>query len=152
VLRSGNNGYYPPANNPFNWLANYFNDNWWLAVLISAPIVIVVSALWMATLTLAAKWLIVGRYREGTWGIWSWYSMRVRLIDPLLGMTDTAVATPLRATPFYNWWLRLLGANIGVDVYIDTVGLRSYDVLHFHDHSTLEYNTCVCCIHMHNDD
>ena len=143
VLRSSDDGYYPPAHNPFNWLANYFDNNWWLAVLISAPIVIIMSAVWMAMITLLAKWTIVGRYKEGTWGLWSWYAMRCRLVDPLLGMTDTAIATPLRATPFYNWWLRLLGTNIGVDVYIDTVGLRSYDVLFLHDHCTLEYNVVI---------
>ena len=71
------------------------------------------AALSLAVLTalpIAAKWLLVGRFGEQTFPIWSLRYFRFWVVKSLV---RTAPPAALPGSPIYNLYLRLLGARIG---------------------------------------
>ncbi len=65
--------------------------------------------------SIAAKWLIVGRFRAGDYPLWGSYYFRWWLVRRIIGVT----ATPyLAGTPMIRGYYRMLGAKIGKRAYI----------------------------------
>jgi non-ribosomal peptide synthetase-like protein len=91
---------------------------WVLAA--AAPVAMLLGFIITLVLGLAAKWLLVGRFREVEHPVWSWGYFRwwlaKMLTMPVQGMAQSFVGTPL-APVFY----RLLGARIGKRVYLGAV-------------------------------
>jgi non-ribosomal peptide synthetase-like protein len=80
----------------------------------------------MLGLSIASKWLLIGKYRAGSYPLWGFYYFRwwlARLIQQLVPLW------PLIGTPFLAWHYRLLGANIGKNCYLGTDELNTYDLL-----------------------
>jgi non-ribosomal peptide synthetase-like protein len=88
----------------------------WLFVAAS-PLVAVVMFAGTLAMGLGVKWLLVGRFREVDYPVWSWGYFRwwlaKLLLAPVQGMAGRFLGTPL--APFFY---RLLGAQIGKRVYL----------------------------------
>ncbi|MBC7638031.1 MAG: amino acid adenylation domain-containing protein [Acetobacteraceae bacterium] len=66
-------------------------------------------------LSIAVKWVVIGRYRVGDYPLWGSYYFRWWLVRRVIGVT----ATPyLAGTPMIRTYYRLMGARIGAGVYI----------------------------------
>jgi non-ribosomal peptide synthetase-like protein len=77
-------------------------------------------------LSIAAKWLIVGRFKAGDYPLWGSYYFRWWLVRRIIGVT----ATPyLAGTPMLRGYYRMLGARIGRRVYIGTGIIDTADLL-----------------------
>ncbi|WP_233444658.1 Pls/PosA family non-ribosomal peptide synthetase [Streptacidiphilus albus] len=95
-------------------------------------------------ITTAAKWLLLGRFREAQQPLWSSFVWRNELFDtfveelamPWLGGT-------LIGTPFLNTWLRSLGAKIGRGVWCETHWLPETDLVRVGDGATLNRGVVV---------
>src|SRR5205085_8169839 len=107
------------------------------AVLILLPFGI---ALWIAMLaiSIAAKWLIIGRYRAGAYPLWGSYHFRCWLVGGLqaFGGVGAIVGTPLM--PFY---FRLMGAKVGRDCALDSGLCFAYDLVSIGDDSSIGADT-----------
>jgi non-ribosomal peptide synthetase-like protein len=68
-------------------------------------------------LPIAAKWMLVGRWREERIPIWSLRYLRFWVIKQLV---QTSPLVLFRGQPIYNSYLRALGANIGRNASINT--------------------------------
>lgn len=84
------------------------------------------------------KWLLIGRYKPLSAPMWS---MFVWLSEGITSLYE-AVAVPnflnyLRGTPALPFFLRLLGAKIGKDVYLDTTDITEFDCVSIGDRSEL---------------
>jgi non-ribosomal peptide synthetase-like protein len=83
--------------------------------LLLAPVVFAIALL----IGILAKWVIVGRFREGDHPVWGWGYFRWWLgnffLAPLHGIAGGFIGTPL--APFFY---RLLGARIGKGVFLGT--------------------------------
>ncbi len=72
------------------------------------------------------KWLVIGRIKPGKYHLWGSYYFRfwivgkVTAICPVIYFTGTAIM---------NWFLRMMGAHIGRNCYINTPAINAFDLL-----------------------
>ena len=91
---------------------------------------------------IAGKWLVAGRLKPGRYPLWGATYFRWWLADRLCELPRVDL---LSGTPLLCWFLRALGAKIGSDVIIDSVYLRSPDLL------TIESGACIgTAVHVGN--
>ncbi|KAJ3200175.1 Nonribosomal peptide synthetase 4, partial [Dinochytrium kinnereticum] len=88
------------------------------------------------------KWIVIGRYRSGTYPIWGWYHFRWWLVDRIHS-SHRAYTSPLRGTQFLTLWYRLLGAKIGQRVHFDTDDVTEFDLVSFDEGSRIGCGTRV---------
>ena len=69
----------------------------------------------LTALPIAAKWLLIGRWKQEAIPIWSLRYFRFWVVKTLV---QSAPLAALAGTPIYNLYLRLLGAKIGRDTVI----------------------------------
>ncbi len=84
---------------------------------------------------LFVKWVLVGRFEEGDYPVWSWGYFRWWIHKTLMGPAR-ALAESFVGTPFAPFFYRILGAKIGKDVYIG-IPLHEPDLLTIEDGATL---------------
>jgi non-ribosomal peptide synthetase-like protein len=97
-----------------------------IALMSIYPILLIVS--------IGIKWLIIGKYKSGSYPLWGNYYWRfwfVRLISSMVPLN------PIAGSPLLNIYYRLLGAKIGRDVYLDGIELIAADLV------TIDSNTSL---------
>ncbi len=77
-------------------------------------------------LSITAKWLLIGRYKPGSYPLWGWFYWRFWLARHIQAMIPLSY---FRNTPLLPLYFRLLGARIGRNVQIGTHHLYVYDLL-----------------------
>jgi non-ribosomal peptide synthetase-like protein len=102
-------------------------------------------------LIIGLKWLIVGRYRSSTIPLWNNFIWRTEFITGLY----EAIIVPgllylLLGTPFAPVLLRLLGAKIGKNVYIETTDFTEFDLITIEDNVILDRD-CTLQTHLFED-
>ncbi len=81
------------------------------------------------------KWLVIGRIKPGKYKLWGSYYFRfwlvgkVTAICPIIYFSGTAIM---------NWFLRLMGAKIGRNCYINTSAIDVFDLV------TMDDNVSIC--------
>lgn len=97
--------------------------------LLIAPVVAVIFVVLSALQTAALKWLILGRLKEGTHPIKSFFYIRKWIVDKLMETSLDMLGT-LYATLYLNPWYRLLGVKVGKRAEISTASFILPDLLH----------------------
>ncbi|HXH77515.1 Pls/PosA family non-ribosomal peptide synthetase [Nocardioides sp.] len=121
-----------------------------LAVLLAGP-VLIAAGLAAALVTVAAKWLLVGRHKVGDHPLWSSFVWRNELADTFTEVLAAPwFAAPAQGTVALNVWLRLLGANVGRGVWCDTYWLPETDLVTLDDGATVNRG-CVVQTHLFHD-
>ena len=90
------------------------------------------------SVVVALKWTLVGRYRPRAAPMWTpfvWLSEAVTNVYESLAVPSGLDL--LLGTPMLPWALRLLGAHIGRDVYLNTTDLTEFDCVSIGDESEL---------------
>jgi non-ribosomal peptide synthetase-like protein len=114
------------------------------AMVLATPLVILAAAMCAVALTVAGKWLIIGRYRRGEHPLWSFFVWRDEIVnslqDSLAGswLLGFAVGTPLLSS-----YLRAMGAKVGRDVWFETLAITEFDVVELGDGCTVNRLACV---------
>ncbi|KAI0737046.1 acetyl-CoA synthetase-like protein [Daedaleopsis nitida] len=114
---------------------HFISDNYWERV--GSLLVAIVGARLITRIVLpffaiATKWIVIGRYKPGTYRFWSNYHLRWWITNQLLRTMGRGIFSmhPSLELLYY----RLLGARIGRDVYIDPKArLAEFDLLTLHD-------------------
>ncbi|MFJ1936052.1 Pls/PosA family non-ribosomal peptide synthetase [Kitasatospora sp. NPDC088160] len=99
----------------------------------------------------AAKWLLVGRFRAVEHPLWSSFVWRNELADTfveVLAVPWLVGAVP--GTPVLNLWLRALGARIGRGVWCESYWLPEADLVTLGDGVTVNRG-CVVQTHLFHD-
>ncbi|MFR9752574.1 Pls/PosA family non-ribosomal peptide synthetase [Nocardia sp. 004] len=130
------------------WLARIFGH---LAAGLLSGMVLLAAGAIAGVVTVAAKWLLVGRIRQEEHPLWSWFVWRNEVSDTFV----ETVAAPWFAraatgTPVLNLWLRALGANIGRGVWCESYWLPEADLVTLSDGATVERG-CVVQTHLFHD-
>ena len=89
-------------------------------------------------LVVGLKWLLLGRYRPCARAMWTpfvWLSEAVTNLYESLAVPN--LLDFLRGTPLLPWALRLLGAQIGKGVYLNTTDLTEFDCVRIGDGAEL---------------
>ena len=115
------------------WLCPYFAYRWAMnsgaaetaAVALSLGTVVALYPV-LLLVSIAAKWILIGRFKPGVYPLWGWYYFRWWLLNGIL-----AAAAPrfLVGTPLLAIFYRLLGARSARCVYLGTGHLGAYDLL-----------------------
>jgi non-ribosomal peptide synthetase-like protein len=71
----------------------------------------------LSALPIAAKWLLVGRWRQEVFPCWSLRYLRLWIVKTLIRSAPVAVFS---GSPIYNVYLRLLGARVGRNAVIES--------------------------------
>ncbi|MFC9680986.1 Pls/PosA family non-ribosomal peptide synthetase, partial [Streptomyces sp. NPDC056948] len=101
--------------------------------------------------SIAAKWLLVGRHRRAEHPLWSSFVWRNELADTfveVLAVPWLAGAVP--GTPLLSAWLRGLGAHIGRGVWVESYWLPETDLVTLEDAATVNRG-CVLQTHLFHD-
>lgn len=89
--------------------------------------------------TIAAKWLLVGRIKPGKYKLWGWFYLRFWLVDRL--QSNVFCPKHLIGSPLINLYYRLLGAKIGKNCFIGTASVAVHDSLTIGDNSSIGYDS-----------
>jgi non-ribosomal peptide synthetase-like protein len=118
---------------------------WGAAAMIAlSPTVIAVASVAAVALTVAAKWVLIGRYRPGEYPLWSSFVWRDEIInscqEQLAGdwLLNKALGTPLMAP-----YLRAMGARVGRDVWCETLAITEFDVVTIGDGCAVNRGACL---------
>lgn len=92
-------------------------------------------------LSIALKWLLLGRLRAGRYPLWGWYYWRFWFVRSVV---RAAPIHYLDGTPFLNLYYRLMGARIGRDVtFVGVHNLATFDLLTVGEGSSIGLNTSI---------
>lgn len=92
----------------------------------------------LAGVVLAVKWLMMGVYRPGNHGLWSWWALRTEAMTTLYwGTAGALLLNALRGTPMLPWAMRLFGAKIGKGVFLDSTDITEFDCVSVGDHAAI---------------
>lgn len=80
----------------------------------------------MLILSIAIKWLVLGRVKPGRHPLWEGYFLRWWFVEAVRSIVPTSYLT---GTPLLNWYYRLMGARIGANVYLGNDGGATFDLL-----------------------
>ena len=113
------------------------------AVLLAGP-VLVAAGLIAVIVSVAAKWLLVGRVRPGTHPLWSSFVWRNELADTFVEtLAAPWFARAVAGTPLLSIWFRAVGARIGRGVWCETYWLPEPDLVDLRDGATVNQGTVV---------
>lgn len=120
------------------------------ALLAGVPLLAFVGLL-AAVVSVAAKWLLVGRHRAVERPLWSSFVWRNELADMFIELVAVPwFVQPAISTPLFVAWLRALGAHIGRGVWCATYWLPEPDLVHLGDGATVNRG-CVLQTHLFHD-
>ncbi len=103
----------------------YFQDEPEIAIPVFLGTIAVLYPVMLGFL-IASKWILIGKYRSGSYPLWGVYYFRwwlARLIRNIVPLW------PLIGTPFLSWYYRLMGAKIGKNCYFGTDEVETYDLI-----------------------
>jgi non-ribosomal peptide synthetase-like protein len=127
------------------WALETIGDATSLAAMMAAtPFVLLGAGVCAVTLTVAAKWLIIGRYRPGEHPLWSFFVWRDEIINSVQDrLARTWLLNEALGTPLMSVYLRATGAKVGRDVWCETMGLSEFDVVELGDGCVVNRTACI---------
>jgi non-ribosomal peptide synthetase-like protein len=100
---------------------------------------------------IAAKWLLVGRFRVVEHPLWSSFVWRNELADNFVEVLAVPwLIGATGGTPVLNLWLRALGARVGRGVWCETYWMPEADLIRLDDGATVNRG-CVVQTHLFHD-
>jgi non-ribosomal peptide synthetase-like protein len=84
------------------------------------PLAALVTAAFLCALTLASKWILLGRMREDRHPLWSCWCSRWDFLYEIWSAYGRPVIECVEGTPLVSVWLRAMGARIGRRVVLGT--------------------------------
>ncbi|HTI51817.1 MAG TPA: Pls/PosA family non-ribosomal peptide synthetase [Planctomycetaceae bacterium] len=105
---------------------NAIDDYYYYLVL--SPLVALSFVVFLCLEIAAFKWLLLGRVRPGTYGLYSSFYFRKWFVDQLLELSLDVIG-PLYSTIYLAAWYRLLGAKLGRRAEVSTASFISPDLL-----------------------
>ncbi|MFF4660351.1 Pls/PosA family non-ribosomal peptide synthetase [Streptomyces sp. NPDC001381] len=120
------------------------------APLLGGPVLLGAGAA-ACLLSVAAKWLLVGRHRSGEHPLWSSFVWRNELADTFVEVVAVPwLAGAVPGTPVMTAWLRALGARIGRGAWVESYWLPEADLVTLEDGVTVNRG-CVLQTHLFHD-
>ncbi len=88
----------------------------------------------MMLVPIAVKWIVIGRYKPGTYPLWGTYFFRWWFVTTIEAAVPVGYLT---GTPLLNIYFRLMGAKIGRNVYLGSDSFAVYDLVSVGDGSSI---------------
>jgi non-ribosomal peptide synthetase-like protein len=114
------------------------------ALVLATPPVILAAALCAVAVTIAGKWLIVGRYRPGEHPLWTFFVWRDEIINSLQdSLAGAWLLGYALGTPVMSVYLRAMGTKTGRDVWCETLTITEFDLVALGDGCAVNRLSCV---------
>ena len=97
----------------------------WDAVAIMSTVSVLTWPCWLA-LSIALKWLVIGRYKPGRYPLWGSYYFRWWLVSRFQGLSWSGMFV---GTPLMSLYYRAMGAKVGRNSTIGTPLCSAFDVV-----------------------
>ncbi len=108
------------------------------------PILYFAAGMGAALCVIIAKWLLIGRYREGVHPLWCTFVWRSELVNALHeALAGAYLMDMLAGTPLFNWFYRALGMKIGRRVFLDTGEFTEFDLITIGDDAVLNMEATI---------
>ncbi|MBB6499257.1 Pls/PosA family non-ribosomal peptide synthetase [Pedobacter cryoconitis] len=136
----------------------YFIDNFYdhsdrhiIHTLCIAPFLLLVLIKLSALLTILFKKILIGTYKPSNKPLWSMFVWKNELVNSLCeNMVYPLLVNSLLGTPFAPIFFRMMGCEIGKDVYMDTSEITEFDLVHVGDHVAINH-MCTLQTHLFED-
>jgi non-ribosomal peptide synthetase-like protein len=76
--------------------------------------------------SIAFKWIVLGKIKPGKYKLWGSYYFRFWIVGKVTSICPVVYFT---GTSIMNWFLRLMGAKIGDNCYVNTSAIEAFDLL-----------------------
>lgn len=114
----------------------YLHDGVYAALL---PGFVILHAVISGALTLFFKWLIIGRFKEGTYPLYGTYVWRTELVERLEENVAMLSLYPMiTGTIWLSWWFQAMGCKIGKRAYLDHPCFCEPDLITIGDYVNIE--------------
>ena len=112
-----------------------------------APYAALATAAFLLSITIATKWSLLGRMREGRHVLWSCWCSHWDFLFEVWSAYARPVIETVEGTPLVAWWLRAMGVRIGRRVVLGTslAQLVDPDMLEIDDDATV-----ACHLQLHS--
>jgi non-ribosomal peptide synthetase-like protein len=107
------------------------------------PLVSTTIAFTAAMAVVVVKKLLIGTFVPVVKPLWSVYVWFNEVINGSFETIGAPVLTPMMGTPFFSWYLRLLGCTIGKHAFIQTTYFSEFDLVEIGDYVALNYSVVV---------
>jgi non-ribosomal peptide synthetase-like protein len=115
-----------------------------LTMIAAVPFVLLAAGVCAAAITIALKWLLIGRYRPGQHPLWSFFVWRDEIMNTCQEqVAGTWLMRSAQATPLMSLYLRLMGAKVGRDVWCETMTITEFDMVELADGSVVNRHALV---------
>ncbi|KIO75810.1 hypothetical protein TH53_18515 [Pedobacter lusitanus] len=112
-----------------------------------APILLIALIAVSALITVLFKKILIGTYKPANKPLWSMFVWKNELVNSLCeNMVYPLLVNTLLGTPFAPIFFRMMGCDIGKDVYMDTSEITEFDLVHIGDHVAINH---MCTIQTH---
>ena len=102
-------------------------------------------------ITVAMKWILVGKYKEAQYPMWTWQVWRSEAVTAVYeSLSKTFLLEYLKGTPWLPIVLRFLGVKIGKRVWLGTLDITEYDMVTIGDDTALN-DSCGPQTHLFED-
>ena len=130
------------------WLCETFGLS---VAAVCSGLVLIAAGVFAALITVAVKWLVVGRLRATEKPLWSSFVWRNEVCDAFVETVAAPwFANAATGTGIINVWLRLLGANIGRGVWCESYWLPEADLVTIESAANVDRG-CVVQTHLFHD-
>jgi non-ribosomal peptide synthetase-like protein len=125
-------------------LQKVIDDGRWAAAFGIFMIAGIAISVVMFLLSVAFKWLMMGRYRPVMKPMWSWWAMRTEAVAVFYGgLSSKMLLDYLRGTPFLPWCMRLYGMKVGKGVWMNMTDFTEYDCVTIGDYCVLNKSSSL---------
>jgi non-ribosomal peptide synthetase-like protein len=115
-----------------------------LAMAAVTPFVLLAAGICAAAFTIAAKWVIIGRYRSGEHPFWCSFVWRDEIINCLQEeLARTWLLGASVGTPVMGVYLRAMGAKVGRNVWFESLNITEFDVVELGDGCVVNRAACI---------
>ncbi len=109
-----------------------------------APLVLLAGGIVATAVTVAVKWLVMGRYRRSEHPLWCHFVWR----DELMNAAQEQLADELLlrfaiGTPLMSLYLRAMGSRVGRGVWCETTAVTEYDMIELGDGVAVNREACL---------
>lgn len=116
------------------FMVGYFESESYLSVILVLLVGSLVLLPIMMLVSIAVKWVVIGRYKEGVYPLWGFYYFRFWFAKKFV---DALPLSLFAGTPFIKLYYRMMGAKISKGVYMGSDRLRAFDLISIGKNSSI---------------
>ena len=115
-----------------------------LVGILAAPFVLIAGGLVATAVTVAMKWILIGRYRRSEHPLWSFFVWRDEMMNAAQEqLADERLLRLAIGTPIMSMYLRAMGSRVGRGVWCETTAVTEYEMINLGDATAVNRGGCL---------